>query len=451
MKLDEAIVVHFDETARVALAAGLGLDWPDAATLPGDAPAARAAALIEAAARAGRAADLLAALAAARPAVPWTELPYPAITLARLHAALCRRHSLDSLRTLCFRLGLDYDDLPGESKAGRARELILALEREGRVGELLLERRGPGRRGAGEQGGRGARRLPAAVASSYLVLVCRSSQLKTWLATSSPFILRLSYGVSVLAVAGLWLLTTFGNYELRMTNYEWGKAVGERLLTPGAFQSMTEMTPSLVDAIETPTVLQSAAELPPSPRATTQTTAALQSTAETTPTPPPCTPAPLLPCAPTPQPPTVLIGDRGANVRRGPGAGYPVVVTLRAGARLELRAISPTGEWYQVRLPGHGSPWIDAGYVTVIGGTGGVPMAWEVTGDELRVTRAEGAASAPEPTRDIALVAWAGASPTPASPYASPPPPPATPMPRPTALPTQTPPRPTAAPTIPPP
>ena len=168
MKLDEAIVVHFDETARVALAAGLGLDWPDAATLPGvppvadapvaDAPAARAAALITAAARAGRAADLLAALAAARPAVPWAELPYPAATLARLHTALCRRHSLDSLRTLCFRLGLDYDDLPGESKAGRARELILALEREGRVGELFLERGGWGRRGAGERGGRGAGR-----------------------------------------------------------------------------------------------------------------------------------------------------------------------------------------------------------------------------------------------------------------------------------------------------
>ena len=131
------------------------------------------------------------------------------------------------------------------------------------------------------------------MATAYSYLVARIANLKTWFAASAPFILRLSYGGFVLAVAGLWLLTTFGNYELGIMNYEWGKAVGERRATPPAFQLTDERSPSLVDAIETPTVLQSAAELPPSPRATTQTTAALPSTAETSPSPLPCTPAPL--------------------------------------------------------------------------------------------------------------------------------------------------------------
>ncbi|HMT19850.1 MAG TPA: hypothetical protein PKE20_01160, partial [Promineifilum sp.] len=68
--------------------------------------------------------------------------------LHRLHAALCRRHSLDGLRTLCFRLGVDFDDLPGETKSARARELVLAMDRLGRVGELWGD--------VGERGGKGA-------------------------------------------------------------------------------------------------------------------------------------------------------------------------------------------------------------------------------------------------------------------------------------------------------
>jgi hypothetical protein len=140
-------------------------------------------------------------------------------------------------------------------------------------------------------------------------------------------------------------------------------------------------------------------------------------------------------------------------VRRGPGPQYAVVVTLRAGARLELRAVSPTGEWVQVRLPGHGSPWIDAGYVTIIGGTGGIPVG-EVTSDELRVTSEENSAAEAAPDSPVAWGGGASAgSPAPlASPAAATPRPPATPTPRPTALPTQTlPPRPTLAPTVPPP
>jgi hypothetical protein len=35
------------------------------------------------------------------------------------------------LRTLCFDLGVDYDDLPGEGRSDRARELVAYFERRG--------------------------------------------------------------------------------------------------------------------------------------------------------------------------------------------------------------------------------------------------------------------------------------------------------------------------------
>ncbi len=40
------------------------------------------------------------------------------------------------LRTLCFDLQLDYDSLPGQGKASKARELVAYLERRDRIAEL---------------------------------------------------------------------------------------------------------------------------------------------------------------------------------------------------------------------------------------------------------------------------------------------------------------------------
>jgi hypothetical protein len=40
------------------------------------------------------------------------------------------------LRDLCFRLDIDYENLPGEGKASKARELILYCERQGRTRDL---------------------------------------------------------------------------------------------------------------------------------------------------------------------------------------------------------------------------------------------------------------------------------------------------------------------------
>lgn len=41
------------------------------------------------------------------------------------------------MRSLCFDLGVDFDSLPGQGKADKARELVGYLERRNRVGDLL--------------------------------------------------------------------------------------------------------------------------------------------------------------------------------------------------------------------------------------------------------------------------------------------------------------------------
>lgn len=59
--------------------------------------------------------------------------------LKELRRILAKRFSEDDLRTLCFDLGMDYDDLPGRGKCGQARELVMYMHRHGRVSELERE------------------------------------------------------------------------------------------------------------------------------------------------------------------------------------------------------------------------------------------------------------------------------------------------------------------------
>jgi len=44
--------------------------------------------------------------------------------------------SEDDLRTLCFDIGVDYEQLPGSSKLGKARELILWCDRRDKLKRL---------------------------------------------------------------------------------------------------------------------------------------------------------------------------------------------------------------------------------------------------------------------------------------------------------------------------
>jgi len=58
--------------------------------------------------------------------------------LTRLRQLLTAHFSLEELRTLCFDLeGVEYDDLGGEGRANKARELVAYLDRRGRISELI--------------------------------------------------------------------------------------------------------------------------------------------------------------------------------------------------------------------------------------------------------------------------------------------------------------------------
>ena len=54
----------------------------------------------------------------------------------RILQTLVNRFSLSDLKLLCFNLGIDYEELPGETKTDKARELILFMQRHGRLSEL---------------------------------------------------------------------------------------------------------------------------------------------------------------------------------------------------------------------------------------------------------------------------------------------------------------------------
>jgi hypothetical protein len=56
--------------------------------------------------------------------------------LVRLHQVLSTRFDQEELRTLCFKLGVAYDDLRGEGRDAKARELVGYMDRRGELDRL---------------------------------------------------------------------------------------------------------------------------------------------------------------------------------------------------------------------------------------------------------------------------------------------------------------------------
>ncbi len=57
--------------------------------------------------------------------------------LIHLRQTLATRFDEGELRTLCFDLGIDYDDLPATGKSHKATALVAYLHRHGRINELV--------------------------------------------------------------------------------------------------------------------------------------------------------------------------------------------------------------------------------------------------------------------------------------------------------------------------
>jgi hypothetical protein len=55
----------------------------------------------------------------------------------RLRQILVERFNTEELRTLCYDLGVAFDELGGTNRAGKARELVAYLERRQRLGDLI--------------------------------------------------------------------------------------------------------------------------------------------------------------------------------------------------------------------------------------------------------------------------------------------------------------------------
>ncbi len=56
--------------------------------------------------------------------------------IRHLHRILVGNFSLDQIHTIVFDLGVDWDELPGQTKSAKSRELIVWLDRHGRISDL---------------------------------------------------------------------------------------------------------------------------------------------------------------------------------------------------------------------------------------------------------------------------------------------------------------------------
>ncbi len=58
-------------------------------------------------------------------------------TTGKLRRLLSKRFNQEEMQNLCQDLRVDYDDLPGEGKIAKIRELIAHLERRNRLDDLI--------------------------------------------------------------------------------------------------------------------------------------------------------------------------------------------------------------------------------------------------------------------------------------------------------------------------
>ncbi|WP_420629065.1 hypothetical protein [Candidatus Leptofilum sp.] len=57
--------------------------------------------------------------------------------MSALHSNISERFNFEEVRSLCFELNIDFDNVPGNTKSAFIRNLIVSLAREGRLQELV--------------------------------------------------------------------------------------------------------------------------------------------------------------------------------------------------------------------------------------------------------------------------------------------------------------------------
>lgn len=59
--------------------------------------------------------------------------------LSTLHKQIDQYFSFSEVRTLCFNLGVDYENIPGDHRSAFIRNMIISLAKQGRLQELINE------------------------------------------------------------------------------------------------------------------------------------------------------------------------------------------------------------------------------------------------------------------------------------------------------------------------
>ena len=90
---------------------------------------------------------------------------------------------------------------------------------------------------------------------------------------------------------------------------------------------------------------------------------------------PTATPAAAATPAPTPTVPTAYTQPDRMNVRRGPGTNYEVVATVEQGTALEILALGPSREWFQIVVEDQEEPaYVFAGLTDTAGPVDVLPV-----------------------------------------------------------------------------
>jgi uncharacterized protein YgiM (DUF1202 family) len=98
--------------------------------------------------------------------------------------------------------------------------------------------------------------------------------------------------------------------------------------------------------------------------------------------------------------PMAITQPANMNIRNGPGTNYNIVASVSAGTSLEILALNPAGDWYQVKAPGSSNPaWVFAKLTTT---SGPVETLEHLSADKL-------------PDAPLATVASVSAAPAPAN------------------------------------
>lgn len=70
-------------------------------------------------------------------AVKSQELPEQEMSREALRRVLDDHYNIEELKDLCLTLGIDYEDIPGDTQSAKARELVLYMQRRDRLAELV--------------------------------------------------------------------------------------------------------------------------------------------------------------------------------------------------------------------------------------------------------------------------------------------------------------------------